>query len=542
MTREKKATEPLAVRAYALFDSFRNAYAPEWQRLDKCERLYRGEHWQDVPMDDPNEPRPMTPVIHSTVENVAADLADDLPCAVITPENNVNARIAKIVEAVIARNHDAASYDVEYQKLIHDLLVAGCCVQEVGYDSAENGGLGGAFIRHTDVRCIMFDPLACDIQDGRAVFKFSLRSKEWIEQHFPDKAGELDDDLIACSYLPEDGTIKPDRKDAMLLIEYWRREYDSESDSFSVHMALLCGGVVLRDSQSVKPEGYFAHGQYPFIVTTLYPRKGSALGFGLCDLFEGQQRYADKLDQIVLKNALMASRNKLLVTEASGFDADDLADWSREVHRGESLSGVSWFSTPPLPAYITDYIARLHENVKEEGGANDSSRGSANNNVTAASAIYALQEASTKRTRMSSQRLHEAFRKAVRMEIEVEREFNFYLRPVVVTEDGTEREELFNSADMTACTDGMSLPIEFYVSIKAAKKSRFKASAQNEIAMQLLSMGAIQAEQAVELMVFDGKQQVLSQIAERKKQGGIDGINRNNLNSHGSGDSGKSLL
>ena len=46
-------------------------------------------------------------------------------------------------------------------------------------------------------------------------------------------------------------------------------------------------------------------------------------------MFATQQLYADKLDQIVLKNALMASHNKLLITGASGFDADDLRDGSK---------------------------------------------------------------------------------------------------------------------------------------------------------------------------------------------------------------------
>ena len=55
-------------------------------------------------------------------------------------------------------------------------------------------------------------------------------------------------------------------------------------------------------------------------------------------MFENQQLYSDKLDQIVLKNALMASHNKLLVTGASGFDIDDLRDWSKEVHRGLPLA------------------------------------------------------------------------------------------------------------------------------------------------------------------------------------------------------------
>lgn len=511
-TPKNEGEQLLYMQARDLFLTFKNAYANEWQRLEECERLYRAEHWSEVPLGDINEPRPITPILQSTVENVKADLMDLMPEAIIRPESGKDERIARIVEAVIARNHDAASYPIEYQKLVHDLLIGGYCITEVGYDGSLNGGLGGAFLRHVDNRSILFDPLATDIQEGRAVFKFSLKSKQWLGEHFPDKAPFLTDD-IAASDAPEDEILRCDRRDSMLLIEYWWREYDSDTARYAVHMALLCGGQVLRCSKDEKPQGYFAHGQYPFVVTAMFPRKGSALGFGLCDLFAPLQRYADKLDQIVLKNAFMASHNKLLVTEASGFDTDDLRDWSKEVHRGESLNGITWFSTPPLPAYILSYIQQMRESIKEESGANDSSRGNTRQGVTAASAITALQEASTKRARMASVQLYESYRQAVRMEIDVEREFNFFLRPVTITVDGQTQEALFDSAELVEeGVGGVEYPIEFYISVKAARQNRFAAASQNELMLKLVQVGALAPSQAVELMIFDGKEQVLKEM------------------------------
>lgn len=505
----------LAERAIALFNEFRNAYAGEWRRQEHNERMYRGEHWYDVPVTDPNEPRPVTPVLQSTIENITADLMDQVPEAVVTPENASDAFIARVVEAVVKRNHDAASYPVEYRKMIHDLLVGGYCVQEVGYDGTLNGGLGGAFLRRVDIRSILFDPMVTDVQDGRAVMKLALRSKEWIEAHYPDTAALIDEYPVDAAQLMTDGVLTPDPKNARLLLEYWWREYDAKTETYRVHMALLCGATVLEDSRDVKPEGYFAHGQYPFVLTTLYPRKGSALGFGVIDLFGAQQRYADKLDQLVLKNALLASRNKLLVTDASGFDPDDLRDWSKDVHTGESLNGVTWFSTPPLPDYLLSYIRAIREDIKEESGANESSRGTVSSGVTAARAIEALQEMSTKRARMATEQMHEAFRQAVRMEIETEREFNCFLRPVTVTVDGQPENVLFDSALMQkSAPGGVELPIEFAVSIKAVKRNRFASEAQNELMLQLLSMGAVDREQAIELMVFEGKEQVLKHIRE----------------------------
>jgi hypothetical protein len=58
------------------------------------------------------------------------------------------------------------------------------------------------------------------------------------------------------------------------------------------------------------------------------------------------------------------------------------------------------------------------------------------------------------------------------------------------------------------------LPIEFLISIKAVRRSRFAAAAQNELAMNLLSMGAITKEQAISLMVFEGKEQVQKSMRE----------------------------
>ena len=115
---------------YTLFDEYRSAYGPEWQRLERCERIYRGDHWHDVPETDAGEPRPVTPVIQSTIENVRADLMDQYPQAVITADSPEYAETAELLSAVIGENHTRMGYAREYAKLTHDLLVGGYMVQE----------------------------------------------------------------------------------------------------------------------------------------------------------------------------------------------------------------------------------------------------------------------------------------------------------------------------------------------------------------------------------------------------------------------------
>ena len=512
---KNEAKQKLAERAYELFGEYRSAYIAEWRRLENAERMYRGDHWHDVPQRDANEPRPVTPIIQSTIENISAELLDREPDAVIAPESPEDAPVARVLEAIIRQNHDAASYAKEYRSIVHDMLVGGYAVQEVGYDTELNGGLGGAFIRSVDNRSILFDPLCTDFQEGRAVIKFSLRSREYLESHFADCAPFYETGTFSGADAVEDDVLRADRRDTLLVLEYWWREYDESENLYRVHMAILAGNRVLRDSRDVKPEGYYEHGAYPFVLSVLYPRKGSCLGLGLVDMFETQQKYADKLDQIVLKNALMASHNKLLVTEASGFDAEDLRDWAKEVHRGESLGGVTWFSTPPLPGYVVSYIDAIRENIKQESGANDFSRGMTTGGITAASAIESLQEMSNKRSRTVSRLLHEAFRDAVRLEIAVEREFNYFSREVMVELDGREQRCTFESAMLMKKAPGnVLLPIEFYVSVRASQQTRLAANTQNELALKLFSAGLLTPKQAIELMAFEGKDKVLKEIRE----------------------------
>ncbi|MBR0026250.1 MAG: hypothetical protein IJP37_03730 [Clostridia bacterium] len=503
--------------AYTMFREYRDAYTAEWQRLDRCERMYRGEHWADVPMEYPNEPRPVTPIIQSTIENVRADLMDQLPEAVITADDPDYENIAELLSAVIRENHAECAFEQEYARLAHDLLVGGYMVQEVGYDPSANGGLGGAFLRAVDSRAIMFDPCCEDIQDSRAIFKFTPHPRAWFRARYPELAGEMEADFFENTR-PEDPVLYPKQSERILLIECWVREYDRDANRYRVHMMKLGGGKLLEDSRNTKPEGYFAHGKYPFTVTPLFPRKGTALGYGFVDMFETQQKFSDKLDQIVMKNALMASRNKLLVTGASGFDIDDLRDWSKEVHRGENLNGVTWFSTPPLPAYILSYIGSIRESIKEESGSNDFSRGGTTNGVTAASAIAALQEMSAKRSRTASRAMHGAFAEAVRMEIEVEREFAAFSREFTLKNGGTPRRTSFRAELLMKKTRLKNhLPLEFKVSVKVQRENRAAVAAHNELIFKMVHSGMITPEIGLQLIMFDAKAEALALLEQQKK-------------------------
>ena len=500
-------TEKDAAAFYELFREFYEAYAGERARIDRCERIYRGDHWFDVPQTDPNEPRPVTPVIHSAIENVQADLDDLVPEAIVTADSTDCAELAETLTRIVRENHLNCAYDEQYRAMTHDLLVCGYCIQEIGYDPEALSGMDSAYIRHADVGSVLFDPLVSDLQEGRAVFKYVRRTRDWFREHYPKEAETLSED---GPYMDTDGdgVLTPRLERSIMLIECWQRRFDRKTGKYSVHIVKLAGGRILEDSRSEYPEGVYRHGKYPFVVTALFPRKGSPLGYGFVDMYETSQRYSDKLDQTVMKNALLSSHNKLLVTSASGFDADDLRDWSKEVHIGDNLNGVTWFATAPLPAYLIRYIADMRDSIKEDSGANEWSRGMTNYGVTSGTAIAALQEKSSKRARMAAKSLHSAFRMAVEQELELEREFALGLRAVKTYIDRADPEGASRAeAAARRIMNEEEAPISIRVTVKVQKDTGFSAIAHNDTVFRLVETGMITPEVGLELIVFEGKEQ-----------------------------------
>ena len=506
----------------SLYDEYKTAYKDEWDRLTANEKMYHGDHWSDTGSGS-NEPQPVMPIIFSTVENIQADLMDEYPEAVITPESSNDEKIGKILTRVVAQNHDACDYLYEYNDLIHDLFVGGYMIQEVGWDPNLNYGFGGAYIRCVSNKNIMFDPLCANIQDGRAVFKIERLPTSWFKQHYPDYADHFSggSDLVPDDHFSFGTEIESKETNYMILLEAWIRTYDAENHKYSVHMLQIAGGQLLENSYIEKPEGYFMHGMYPFVCTPLYKIKGSPFGYGIVDMFKNPQQYSDKINQILLKNALTAGTNRILVQKGSA-DLDEIRDFSKQIIEVSNIGGITWFQDRPLPAFLMNYMINMQNGIKEEAGSNDFSRGNTTGGVTAASAITALMDASSKRSRKEAQVIHNGFAQAVRMELEVEREFETETRTVEITVMGEKQSLSVHEGFFKDVQNGYDkLPVEFRVSIKPARESRFTKLSNNELILQIMTMyqgRTINPAILMEAMDFEGKDIVLEKLKASQQQ------------------------
>ena len=175
---------------------------------------------------------------------------------------------------------------------------------------------------------------------------------------------------------------------------------------------------------------------------------------------------------------------------------------------------MSWQQDRPLPSHILAYMQQKLQTIKEESGSNDFSRGNVSAGVTAASAITALQEMSSKRSRMEARRVHYGFKQAVRQMLEVIREFDIFPRQVVITVGGEPQALIVNREMYRQMDGGVLLPIEFRVSIKPVRETKFTKLSNNQMILEFCSMFQGQMDPVIlmEAMDFEGQEIVLEKM------------------------------
>jgi len=240
--------------------------------------------------------------------------------------------------------------------------------------------------------------------------------------------------------------------------------------------------------------------------------------------------YIDKLNQIILKNALQSGRRRFFIYDSSGINEEEFADWTKEfVHTTGSLDerNIREIQVSQLDGSVVALLNQKIDELKETSGTRDVSQGGTAAGVTAASAIAALQEAGSKLSRDMIKSSYRAFRKVNYLVIELMRQFYDEPRCFRISgkKDGLEFlsvqndmlcQKIFSGGEETAV---MREPI-FDIVVSSQKENPFSTSAQNELAKELYKLGmfnpalANQALVCLEMMNFDGKEKVMEKIRE----------------------------
>ena len=267
----------------------------------------------------------------------------------------------------------------------------------------------------------------------------------------------------------------------------------------------------------------------------MFPIENSPAGFGYIDIMKDAQMYIDKLNQIILKNALQAGRRRFFISDQAGINEEEFADWSKEfVHTSSYLDdrSIREINVSQLDSSVILLLNQKIEELKETSGTRDVTQGGTIRGVTAASAISALQEAASKLSRDIIKTSYRSYKNVSYLIIELIRQFYDEPRYFRISGDKKDFQFIpFENSDIRESIvydkDGETIlkykkPI-FDIVISTQRENPFSQSAQNELAKELYTMGLFSPERSKEalitlgMMSFEGKEKVIEYIKENAK-------------------------
>lgn len=501
---------------------------------------WRTRHWgqmKSIENENDDEEKSTSAWLFNSIINKHADVMDNYPTITVLPRSEVGEHEAKILNEILPTIAQRNNYEKVYSDKSLDLIVEGGCITTTLWDNSLCDGFGDVVTKNIDALNFFWEPGISDIQDSAKIFVGSIVDNETLEKMYPQMVGHTGGGKTTRQYInldeQVDNSTKSEVWDMYYKVALTEKVAEDNVTGQAVnrtrevlHYVKFCNGVLLYASENdpdMAERGWYDHGKYPFTVTPLFKIKDSPWGFGYVDVMKSPQAMIDRLDQAILKNALMAATPRWAVKDQADVNLDEFADWSNpfvKIGSSSNLQDVLMdITAKPMPAFVVNHKADLIDQLKETSGNRDVAQGGTTGGATAATAIAAMQEAGSKLIRDLNKTLYRGTRDEAYLMVETMRQF--YTEPRefrVEEEDGHYHFVKYISG---LVEDGVkNNGVEFDINIIAEKQSPFSKAAQNEIIKEMYGMGLFAPENSqaalvcLEGMEFEGKEKIKGMVKE----------------------------
>lgn len=521
-------------RALETLGAYKRGKAKLERRVLEDERWYQLRHWDVIRGEgDDTRPEPTSAWLFNSMMNKHADAMDNYPEASVLPREPGDQADARALAAILPVILERRDFEERYSGGWWEKLKHGTAVYMALWNTQLENGLGDVDVRTVDLLNIFWEPGITDIQDSRNLFVVDLKDKDLLEAEYPQlkDAWQSAPGADAARYVYDDA-VELEGKAAVV---DWYYKVHTPGGRTALHYAKICAGRLLYASEN-DPQycqrGWYDHGEYPFVFDTLFPEKGTPVGFGYVALCKDPQTYVDKLSQIVLENAEMSGRKRFFIGANTGVNEGEFLDWSKPLVHVEGSGNLDEthlreIVTAPLDGVFMEMLQMKINELKETSANRDVTQGSTNSGVTAAAAIAALQEAGNKTSRDMIAGSYRAYVKLDYLIIELIRQFyteRRWFRIAGQGEDGYGFLDYSNAAlaDQRVGEDEAGQPLVrrpvFDIKVRAQKRSPFSRMSQNELAKELYAAGVFDPSRAqealgmLEMMDFEGKDAVVERV------------------------------
>lgn len=528
--------ETVVAAAMQRFQKYKQQRANLELRLIENEEYYR-QRYERVKQPGGNLPARSSAYLLNAITNKVSDIMDNYPEAAILPREESDQTTAdllsKVVPVVLQRNDFMTTYyRAALAKVKNGFSVMGAFWNPI------KDGIGEVEVREIDPLNLFWEPGIRNIQDSKELFLVNLVDDDVLERMYPSLKG-----LLAGNAKQVEQYYHDDQTDISGKTEVYDWYYKTtvgvevEGQVFPrtvLHYCKFAAGKVLYASENdtaMGTRGWYEDGDYPVVFDVMYPIKDSPCGFGQIDMMRSPQEFIDRIDCSVLQNVLAGARPRYFSKLQGGINEEEFTNFDKTiVHYMGNPEDLVNIECPQLPEIYVAYLENKKEELKENTGNRDFSQGTTTGGVTAASAIAALQEASSKTSRTINQISYEAFKRLVRMIISRMQQFYTVERTFRVT---VNNEQLFMNISSQSLRGGTMdetlgdmvggrIPV-YDIEISAQKASPYSRIANNEFAKELFQLGffnpqlADQVVPALEMMDFDGKDKALKTVKQNQQ-------------------------
>ena len=490
--------------------------------------------------------------LHNVIVSKHADAMEAYPEPNILPREESDKGEAQKLSAIVPCVLEQNQFESTYSDSMWQKLKTGTGVYKVVWDAGKLNGLGDISVERVNLLNIYWEPGVTDIQKSRYFFHTELCDKDILEQLYPQLKDKLKGQSFMSTKFLYDDHVDTENKHTVIEV-YYRKFVNGRN---TLHYCKYVGDQVLyateNDTQrptkedinpdtgdvtvveagpSMAERGLYDHGKYPYVFDALYPIEGSPCGYGYVDICRNPQLVIDLLNTSFVKNAMVGAVPRYFKRQGGGVNTDQFLDLSNplvDVEGNIDENTLRRIEHNPLDSNYIQVLDRTIQELRETSGNTETSTGNISSGVTAASAIAALQEASGKGSKDSTQTSYRAYTQIVDFCIELIRQFyNLPRQFRIVGEYGMQKFISYTNAGIVQQHQGndfgqdmgFRLPV-FDIKVSAQKKNVYTKVSQNELALQLFQYGFFnpqmtdQALMCLEIMDFDGKDGIMQKVAQ----------------------------
>lgn len=547
----KAIGEEQARKAMDTLQKYRQGKSALEARVIASEDWWRMRSWQRIQKGNPEDDKWTSAWLFNVIMGKHADAIAAYPAPAIRPrepdDREEAAKLSSVLPVILEQNDFEEVYsDSQWTK-----LKQGTLIWHVKWDSSKLNGLGDISVQPVDILSFFWEPGVRDLQKSKNIFLTEMVDNDLLLAKYPELQGKLNSNPQIQQKYNTDDVISFDGKS--MVVDWYYKKYQNGRQV--LHFAKLVGDTVLQSTENdteqkydtltlpdgsivqqpagrpMAETGLYDDGEYPFVVDALFPVEGSIAGYGYIDIGKSTQEQIDRMNQAIVKNAIMATTPRWFKRSDGSVNEQEFADWTKPFVHVDGNLGQDSLVPIQVNMLNSNYIAILQNKIEElkwTTGNTDVNNGATNSGVTAASAIAALQEASGRSSKDSTKSAYRAYARMIRMVIERIRQFYDLPRQFrIVGQRGAEQFVQYSNQGLQPQTlygangqpDGLRKPV-FDIEVSAQKASEYTSMAQNELALQFFQLGFFnpqmvdQALSTLDMMDFDGKDSIIQKIQE----------------------------